>query len=230
MTCCRDAAANAVDALERIDATGDLWSTLTSVANGYGFDHIIAYRIDVEAARPHVVRATVPAEFVAALERQGFPELVENLVRAGRPILVSAQHTQLTSEQRRLIDHGRQTFDVRGVLLLPIRTKGDLSGIVALAGSRAAVPPIVRSSLHLLAHIAFLGAEAKIVRKSTLSPREAECLRLASQGNTDTAIGRLLSISPRTARFHIENAKKKLGVTTRTQAVAEALRLNAFAA
>ena len=63
-----------------------------------------------------------------------------------------------------------------------------------------------------------------------LSPREAECLRLSAHGNTDGDIGRKLGISARTARFHIENAKKKLGVATRVQAVAEALRRKAIAA
>ena len=40
----------------------------------------------------------------------------------------------------------------------------------------------------------------------------------------------ILSIKPRTARFHIENAKRKLGVATRVQAVAEAMRLHTIAA
>jgi DNA-binding CsgD family transcriptional regulator len=63
-----------------------------------------------------------------------------------------------------------------------------------------------------------------------LSPRETECLRLSARGKTDIQIGRVLGISPRTARFHVENAKKKLGVATRVQAVAEALRIKVIAA
>ena len=63
-----------------------------------------------------------------------------------------------------------------------------------------------------------------------LSKREVECLRWAAAGKTDAEIGRILTISPRTTRFHIENAKKKLGVATRIQAVTEALRLRAIAA
>jgi DNA-binding CsgD family transcriptional regulator len=63
-----------------------------------------------------------------------------------------------------------------------------------------------------------------------LSAREAECLRWVALGKTDSEIAIILSISPRTARFHIENAKRKLHVATRVQAVAEALRLHAIAA
>ena len=64
----------------------------------------------------------------------------------------------------------------------------------------------------------------------TLTARELECLRWVSVGKTDSEIAVILSIKPRTARFHIENAKRKLGVATRVQAVAEAMRLQTIAA
>jgi len=57
--------------------------------------------------------------------------------------------------------------------------------------------------------------------KSPLSPRESECLRWISDGKTDSEAGKILHISPRTVRFHINNAKVKLGVSTRIQAVAK---------
>ena len=95
--------------------------------------------------------------------------------------------------------------------------------------------PIIRSTLHLLAYCAFeqvihLLANPRRPSAGLLSPREVECLSWAAAGKTDGEIGRILSISPRTTRFHIENAKKKLGVATRVQAVAEAMKRKAIAA
>ena len=95
--------------------------------------------------------------------------------------------------------------------------------------------PIVRSTLHLLAYCAFeqvihLVANPRRAGAGLLSPREVECLSWAAAGKTDAEIGRILTISPRTTRFHIENAKKKLGVATRVQAVAEAMKRKAIAA
>ena len=58
---------------------------------------------------------------------------------------------------------------------------------------------------------------------SPLSRREAECLRFVSVGKSDEEIAVLLGISARTVRFHVGNAKVKLGVTTRIQAVAKRL-------
>lgn len=52
------------------------------------------------------------------------------------------------------------------------------------------------------------------------SERELECLTWASLGRTDAEIGSVIHRSPTTARFHIDNAVRKLGARNRTQAVA----------
>jgi LuxR family quorum-sensing system transcriptional regulator CciR len=53
-----------------------------------------------------------------------------------------------------------------------------------------------------------------------LSERELECLTWAALGRTDLEIGSVIHRSPTTARFHIDNAVRKLGARNRTQAVA----------
>lgn len=53
-----------------------------------------------------------------------------------------------------------------------------------------------------------------------LSPREYECLTWAAKGKSAWDIGCILNISRRTAAFHLDNAKSKLGVRTISQAVA----------
>jgi DNA-binding CsgD family transcriptional regulator len=59
--------------------------------------------------------------------------------------------------------------------------------------------------------------------QSVLSPRERQCLELAGQGQGDWEIGQLLHLSEHTVHRHIETAKRRLGVTTRMQAVIRAL-------
>jgi DNA-binding CsgD family transcriptional regulator len=56
-----------------------------------------------------------------------------------------------------------------------------------------------------------------------LSNRERQCLELVAQGKSDWVVGKLLSISERTVHNHIERAKRRLGVTTRVQAIVHAL-------
>jgi len=55
--------------------------------------------------------------------------------------------------------------------------------------------------------------------------REREILALLADGATDGQIAGMLALSPATVQTHVRNAKAKLGATTRTQAVALAIRL-----
>ncbi len=52
-----------------------------------------------------------------------------------------------------------------------------------------------------------------------LTPREVQCLSWVARGKTYVEIGDILEISERTVRAHIENAKRKLGVTKLHEAV-----------
>ncbi len=61
-------------------------------------------------------------------------------------------------------------------------------------------------------------------QKGGLSDRERETLSWVAQGKTDWETAQLLEISERTVHYHIENAKKKMKVSTRLQAVVEAIR------
>lgn len=53
-----------------------------------------------------------------------------------------------------------------------------------------------------------------------LTDREAQLLRLVADGHTDRVIARRLAVSQRTVEKHLENIRAKLGVKTRTAAVA----------
>jgi DNA-binding response OmpR family regulator len=59
-------------------------------------------------------------------------------------------------------------------------------------------------------------------RKVGLREREVEALTWAARGKTFEEIGTILSLSKRTVEFHLENARRKLGVATRTQALIKA--------
>jgi LuxR family quorum sensing-dependent transcriptional regulator len=59
--------------------------------------------------------------------------------------------------------------------------------------------------------------------RHTLSPREHDCLSYVAEGKTDWEISVILGISQRTAKFHVENARRKLGANNRAQAVARFL-------
>jgi DNA-binding CsgD family transcriptional regulator len=59
---------------------------------------------------------------------------------------------------------------------------------------------------------------------ASLTRRELEVLRLLAEGRTDREVAAALGVSHRTATTHVTGIFNKLGVTTRTAAVAQAIR------
>jgi len=67
------------------------------------------------------------------------------------------------------------------------------------------------------------GARNEVLsRHVALNDREVECLTWSARGKTSPEIATILSIAKRTVNFHIENACRKLNVSTRTEAVVKA--------
>jgi DNA-binding NarL/FixJ family response regulator len=58
-----------------------------------------------------------------------------------------------------------------------------------------------------------------------LTPREREVLRLLVAGRSNPEIAAALFVSPRTAETHVTHILAKLGVSTRAEAAAHAVRL-----
>jgi len=109
-------------------------------------------------------------------------------------------------------------------LIVPVHDHGRLAWFTSFSGRHADVGPRAQALLGAAVYAGYelfqelLDATAP---RSPLTQREAECLRWVSDGKTDIEVGIILEISPRTVRFHINNAKTKLGVATRIQAVAK---------
>jgi DNA-binding CsgD family transcriptional regulator len=120
-------------------------------------------------------------------------------------------------------------------LIVPIAGPHGYHGIVVLIGEREDFPPEDRARLHLLgiyAHDRMLdlfGREEGAAPR-LLSDREVAVLRLARAGTGDEAIAQHLGIAVRTVRFHFENARKKLGVKTRAEALVTAVGLHLLGA
>jgi two-component system nitrate/nitrite response regulator NarL len=58
-----------------------------------------------------------------------------------------------------------------------------------------------------------------------LTPREQEVLALLADGLTNKEIAQRLAVTDHTVKFHINGILRKLGVSTRTEAVVQAARL-----
>lgn len=111
--------------------------------------------------------------------------------------------------------------------VVPIRGAGGYEGIVSLAAKQKLVLDAVdRGLLETASRVLNERCRTTVGLGDTPQPlpqltdREIESLQWVSLGKTDWEIGELLGVTKATAHFHIEQAKRKLGVTSRVQAVA----------
>jgi LuxR family transcriptional activator of bioluminescence operon/LuxR family quorum-sensing system transcriptional regulator CciR len=109
-------------------------------------------------------------------------------------------------------------------LIVPVHEEGALAWYASFSGRE----PDLSQKAQILVGAAVYAGHALFQElmddkapRSPLTARESECLRWAAEGKTDVEAGQIIGISSRTVRFHINNAKIKLGVATRIQAVAK---------
>ena len=108
---------------------------------------------------------------------------------------------------------------------LPIHRDGELEVFVGFRGRKPDVSDFALAFLHACAHIAFDRmrelASGAPEPHGALSKREAECMHWVAQGKTDAEIAAIVGIAERTVRFHVTNAKRRLNVGSRAEAVAQ---------
>ena len=66
------------------------------------------------------------------------------------------------------------------------------------------------------------GGDARLVE--SLTARELDVLRLLARGNTNLAIAKALVVREGTVKYHVKNILRKLGATSRADAVARFVR------
>lgn len=131
-------------------------------------------------------------------------------------------------EELEVVDFAASIGVPHGYIVPVYRAQG-YTGIACLVGSGPDPSPEIRARLQFLAEhthdrLRSLSiAQAAHAMAAMLSPREIEVLTHARHGLGDAAIAEAAGISIRTVRFHFENARRKLGARSRSEAVAVAV-------
>ncbi|MER9938316.1 autoinducer binding domain-containing protein [Mesorhizobium sp. M0088] len=136
---------------------------------------------------------------------------------------------EMSPAQKKLFDEAAQ-FSIRCGLTIPIIDRRGCVAAMTFAADKPnsaslRVAGRYEQALQLMATCFHIYARRKLSGNRTvdgvsLTPREYECLQWAARGKSSWAVGCILGIKPRTVDFHLDNAKKKLGVHTKDQAVA----------
>jgi len=97
------------------------------------------------------------------------------------------------------------------------------AGVRSVVDKKAPLDELVQA-IRVVADGGTYAAAGTRTRTRELTPRERDVLRLLADGLSNELIARELGISARTVRTHVQRAIDRLGATTRTHAVATALR------
>lgn len=93
-------------------------------------------------------------------------------------------------------------------------------GLAEAAADPMQIRAIQLAGLITAEHLMTL-SEPTVAPPITLTDRERDSLALVADGKSDWEISVILGISQSTARFHVDNARRKLGACNRTHAVAK---------
>lgn len=219
----------------------DLKVLLSGAVEALGFDHV--------ALVHHVNLSGSPAEAVQYVDYpQAWQELnADRGYFSDDPVLAACQTSaaafvwsdlpniiQVSARQAEILESAAACGLGEG-FTVPINVPGEFLGSCSYAVRAGRELP--RHSLPAAQYVACFAFEAaRRIRRAEkarggspegerpkLTGRQFDCLILAAQGKSDWHIAQLLGISSDTVHQHIEAAKKRYGVASRTQLVVRAL-------
>lgn len=223
------------EALGRIRAAPsqtNVWRGVKEFSARFGYSHLLAVDLTLVAggfgdAMLHSDAPDILLAFDRELSAEEHP-VIRLCMDAPQPFLISEVRKTPLHEGARWTEFLADVVRGGDGLVVPIYRAGQPVAAANFGGATPDTMPLTRAALQVLAHAAMDRSielrDGKSSVVNMLSAREAQCLRHVAIGRSDMEIGRLLGISPRTVRFHVDGAKAKLGASTRIQAVAKALR------
>jgi LuxR family quorum-sensing system transcriptional regulator CciR len=228
-----------VKSANRATRMSELEGLLTDAVEAFGFDHV---------ALVQHVNLSAPDAAEQALQFVNYPDAWRALMRSrgylgDDPVLAACQKSAaafLWSEVPRIIKLNARQEEILGAasacgmgegFTVPINVPGEFLGSCSFA--IRAGRTVQRERLPAAQYVGCFAFEAvRRIRlaegaqreaRPTLTGRQFDCLVLAAQGRSDWHIAQLLGISHETVHQHIEAAKRRYQVASRTQLVVRAL-------
>jgi DNA-binding CsgD family transcriptional regulator len=233
-----DLAQSMIEQCDRSLRQDELAAAFQKVLETLGFRHFACCsHVDPLKPPPRAVMLhTYPAEWIPIYSEMQFYEIDPVFMRAERTRLpffwdVADFRDELTTAQQEIFAEAKRLGIANGYTV-PFHSADSLGALRASCSvipDSASIDPQTYFSVRLMASYLYEAASRDVTSHqprlpaSTLSRRELQCLEFAAQGKSDWVVGKLLNISERTVHNHIENAKRRLGVVTRVQAVVHAL-------
>jgi DNA-binding CsgD family transcriptional regulator len=221
--------------LRSVSSEKDLHGQLAELATRLGFDHFVYCTLGDYGQRLGTVINGYPAAWADRYVRNDYVKVDPVMHHCLRSVTPLAWHpSAFGSEQERTFFNEAGEHGVGLGMSCSVRGRGGEMSILSFASnsfSRAAlqhvhdnlaVGQLLTCYVHEATDRLFGRAAAQEVQ---LSAREQECLKWAAGGKSNWQIGRIMNITEHGVGFHFRNIFRKLGVSTRQQAIVRAMLL-----
>jgi LuxR family quorum sensing-dependent transcriptional regulator len=233
----------ALEFIEEVDRLGNPASVVETVyrmLGKFGFEGLFFAELDprpIQKFDDIVLASRCPTEFGPLYTERNYASVDANIRRARR----SSQTFEWSEAGYADDDQEPHTVEFLRFLsdfgfprgfVVPIHGPCGFVAGVAVAGRQLDLSAQTKPTIHIIMLYAFDRihqlAATKSDTRTPLTLREREVLAWSAQGKSAWEIGEILSLAKRTVDEHAKTAMRKLGATTRTQAVAIAIRNRLF--
>ena len=233
LTVVQDFVAAAAD----VTSMAELRSLIDDATRDLGFDYyaIVHHVCFGRPSKDNVRLSNYPVEWLALMREKGRPAdpVLKVAERTSSGFKWSALESLISlNEAERAHLRLAASFDIIQGYTVPNHIPGETFGSCnfAVRGKRA-FPDDNISAAQALGSFAFEAARRIIKQRpgeiylepAPLSERQRECLLFVARGKSDSVIADLLAIRPKTVNEHIEAAKRRYSVATRSQLLVRAL-------
>ena len=224
-------------AMDRTASADDVRDFLLASLKAFGVEYFFAGTIPTPGTlarqqQGHVLLSSYPLDWQKRYFARGylFKDGVVDAVNTGTdPVLWSDLYARCDDAGTRRVFDEAADFGIAAGFTVPLLTLEGSTGGFSFAGERLDIGAGDRGMLTLIANYAFgqllLLRDQPTAKRITLAPRERETLQWAAEGKSDWEIGELMGISEHGADRNLRSVRRKLGTSSRTHAVAQALRL-----
>lgn len=224
---------DAVRSIKLAGTMADIEGSLGEAARRFDFDHFaLIQRLSKTNSVGPIQLTDYPPDWIELLLRNDY--YMHDPVLAASERTVAAftwcelpQLVPMTPRRRRFMDSARQRGLGQGYTV-PIHVPGEATGLCSFVNAHnRALPDAALPAMQYVACFAFEAARRLAVRPASAPPkltqRQLECVVLAARGKSTWVVGELLGLSQQTVHKYLENAKRRYGVSTRTELIVRAL-------
>lgn len=217
------------------DDMGALQRLLDDVARLLGFQYVaMTHHVDLAAPPDDAISlVTYPDRWLDQIVTHRYFDddpihLASTRTAAGFRWSEVPRMIELTPRHRIILESARREGVGEGYTV-PVHVPGEYRGTVSFAA--ASIEDLHPDAFVCAQYVSPFAFEAgrRIVGPATangaprLTDRQIDCIILAGRGKTDREIAVILGLSHATVREHLENARERYGVVSRTQLVVRAL-------